>query len=270
VFDDRMREEVVERLEIEQSLRRAGPQGELQVAYQPQVDLVTGAVVGVEALVRWHHPRQGLMMPDSFIGVAEDLGLIGTIGSFVLGETCREAMRLDGAHPDISVAVNLSPRQLAEPTLVQQVVDNLTRSGLPAERLVIEITENALLEESWGSADVLADLRRAGVRVSIDDFGTGYSSLSYLTRMRVDEVKIDKSFTSGLGTDPGRTAIVGAVIAMGHALGLRVVAEGVERADQLAMLQELGCDWGQGWLWSPGRPAPDLHHWLATAAPDQH
>jgi diguanylate cyclase (GGDEF)-like protein/PAS domain S-box-containing protein len=262
VFDGAMRDEAAERLEIEEALHRAVERGELEVCYQPQIDLATGAVIGAEALLRWHHPHWGTVYPDAFIPVAEDSGLIQDIGGWVLDQACRQARELRRRCPGFVMAVNLSTRQLGQLDLVAVVQSALKRNDLPPEALNFEITESALLDDQLLGDTTMRALRELGIRLSIDDFGTGYSSLSYLTRLPVHEVKIDRGFTAGLGREPGPSAIVAAVVAMAHALGLRTTAEGVERQEQLDLLRQLGCDAGQGWLWAGPRPADDFEAWL--------
>ena len=263
MFDRSLREEAADRLEVEEALRLALPRGELAIAYQPIVALDTGAVTGVEALLRWHHAEWGVVLPDEFIPIAEDAGLIAALGRWVLDTACTDTVALRAEQPGLTVAVNLSPRQLAEPEVVKWVRGALEQSGLDPAALVLEVTETALLDDLASIVDVLADLRAVGVQVAIDDFGTGYSSLSYLTELTVDEVKVDKSFTSGLGVDRSATAVVAGIIAMSRTLGLHTVAEGVESAEQRDGLLALGCDAGQGWLWSGPQELAEFRAWLA-------
>jgi EAL domain-containing protein (putative c-di-GMP-specific phosphodiesterase class I) len=244
------------RLETENALHRALERDELRNFYQPIVDIKSGTCAGAEALVRWQHPERGLVAPDSFIDLAEESGLIVPLGRWVLEAACRQLMEWRAAgqvSESFKIAVNLSPPQLAQPDLVQQVADALERTGAPAERIFLEITESVLMAET--SVDAMVALRALGVRLSIDDFGTGYSSLGYLRRFPVDTVKVDRSFVDGLGTESEDSAIVAAVVSLGHALGLTVVAEGVETERQLAELRALGCDRAQGFWFAPPQSA---------------
>ena len=256
LFDERLRARAVARFQTETELHQALERGELRVHYQPEISLRTGRVVGAEALVRWLHPVNGLVGPDTFIPLAEESGLIGRIGEWVLREACGEAARWRGARTDgepFVVWVNLSPRQLAG-DVVSVVEAALLETGVDARQLGLEVTESALLDDADAAIDVLRDLQSLGVRLVIDDFGTGYSSLAYLRRLPVDGVKIDRSFVSGLGPSPEDSAIVRAVLGMGNALGLDVIAEGVETREQLDELVRLGCGYAQGYYFA--RPQP--------------
>jgi diguanylate cyclase (GGDEF)-like protein/PAS domain S-box-containing protein len=257
IFDEELRSQALERLRTETYLRRALEMGEIEVYYQPELSLDTGMMVGAEALARWHHPVAGLLEAGSFIELAEDSGLILDLGAWVLREACRQAGEWHRSRPDfrLTIRVNLSARQIAQSSLVDLVVDAMAAGGIEPASLCLEITETALMADPAAGLKVLQDLRALGVRLAIDDFGTGYSSLSYLKRFPVDVIKIDRSFVDGLGIDPEDTAIVTAIISLGRALGLRVVAEGVENPRQLAELRRLGCDRGQGFMFSPPRPA---------------
>jgi diguanylate cyclase (GGDEF)-like protein/PAS domain S-box-containing protein len=252
LFDAALREEATARLQLETSLRRALESGELAVFYQPEVDLLTGEVVGAEALVRWRHPTSGLLEATSFIELAEETGLILDIGAWVLGEACRQAAawRTVQATRLPMVRVNLSARQILQPDLLAMVVAALETSGLPASALCLEITETALMADAAAGLDVLSSLRALGVQLAIDDFGTGYSSLARLKRFPVDVLKIDRSFVDGLGTDPDDTAIVTAIVGLADALGLTVTAEGVETVEQRDELVRLGCLRAQGFLFA--------------------
>ena len=257
VFKSSMRETVRGRLKMETELRRALDRGELRLHYQPQVDLRTARIVGLEALVRWEHPERGLVPPGSFIPIAEETGLILPIGRWVLETACRQAAtwRHD---PEIGfelvMAVNLSPRQFRHPRLVAEVGQVLAESGLEAAGLEIEITEGTAMGDADATVKTLEHLKGIGIRLAIDDFGTGYSSLSYLKRFPIDVLKVDRSFVAGLPANRGDAAIVRAVVGLTRALGLKAVAEGVETQDQLAELRGLGCDQGQGYFF--GRPTP--------------
>jgi diguanylate cyclase (GGDEF)-like protein/PAS domain S-box-containing protein len=256
VFDHDMRGRAVDRLDIENALRRALERRELRIHYQPIVSLETGTIRSVEALVRWEHPERGLLLPDEFIAVAEETGVIVPIGAWVLEQACRQVERWRGtvaALDGLSLAVNLSGRQLGDPALVDTVERSLVASGMPANQLQLEITESVLMDDVEASQETLVRLRGLGVRLGIDDFGTGYSSMSYLRRFPVDVLKVDRSFVDGLGHDASDSAIVNAIVTLAHTLGLAAVGEGVETYEQLAELRRLGCDFAQGYLISrPG------------------
>jgi len=247
LYHEQMRSRASRRLELETGLRRALDAGEIAVRYQPQVDLATGEPVGVEALARWQDPRRGLVLPGEFVPLAEETGLIGPLGDRVLALACHDAAGWAAAGTPVTVAVNLSPRQFAAPGLVARVSEALADSGLDPERLCLEITETAVMNDVEAARSMLAALKALGVGIAIDDFGTGYSSLSYLTRFPVDVLKIDRSFVHGLERSD-EAALVGAIIAMGHALGVRIVAEGIESESQVEELSWLTCDIGQGFL----------------------
>ena len=239
------------RLALRHALREAIGTDQLRVVYQPIVSLRDRRQIGLEALLRWEHPGLGPVSPLEFIPVAEDTGMILPIGKWVIEEACRALARIDG---DRMMGVNLSPRQLMHDDLGQVVGLALLESGVRPERLVLELTESILVEESSKVGETLADLKDLGVKLALDDFGTGYSALSYLKRFPFDMVKIDRSFVRGLGHDSEDSAIVGAVMGMARALGMEVVAEGIETEEQLACLRELGAELGQGFLFA--RPGP--------------
>ena len=255
-----------ERLILEADLRRALERGEFAVVYQPQVELTSGRIVGTEALVRWHHPERGLVSPQHFIPIAEETGLIVPLGLWILETACRQAMAWAARTPDrppLSISVNLSAREFEDTRLLLDVADILARTGLPPTSLQLEITEGVAMGDAAAAIVILQELKALGVRLGIDDFGTGYSSLAYLRRFPVDVLKVDKAFIDGLGHDPQGTTIVEAVIALGHALGLSVTAEGVETAAQAAHLRALGCETGQGYHFA--RPlSPDAVGRLLT------
>lgn len=263
IFDDELRAVTQRRLEIEIALHTALERGEFIVEYQPIVDLAADRIEGLEALVRWRHPERGVVPPSDFVDLAEETGIIGGIGAFVLTEACRQVgtWMADGTvDSDFSIAVNLSARQFEHEDIVATVRAAIDDAGIAPRQLCIEVTEGTLMAN--GSAEVLQRLHELGVRVAIDDFGTGYSSLYYLKRFPVDVVKIDRSFVDGLGTDADDEAIVTAVLSLGHALGLRVVAEGVETEAQLDRLVGLGCDAVQGYLVSRPVPADEVQRSL--------
>jgi diguanylate cyclase (GGDEF)-like protein/PAS domain S-box-containing protein len=261
LFDEAMRSSAMRRLELENALHRAVDRREFRLFFQPVLDITNGTCVGAEGLVRWQHPERGLIPPGEFITLSEETGLITSIGAWVLDTACEQAalwLRARRGDEPFSVSVNLSARQLAQADLVDLVAQALERHSLTPSALTLEITESVLMEDAEWAIGSIRALRNLGVKLSIDDFGTGYSSLGYLKRFPVDTVKIDRSFVDGLGTDPEDSAIVNAVISLGHALGLQVVAEGVETEQQLAELNALGCDFAQGFLFAPPQPAPDV------------
>jgi diguanylate cyclase (GGDEF)-like protein len=233
-------------------LARAIQNGELFTVYQPLINLRTGRPTGAEALVRWQHPEDGVVGPDAFIGLAEETGLIVEIGSQVLRSACREAARWAAADPSqpLTITVNLSARQLADPAIVGTVTEALAEAGLDARRLVLEITETVLMQDREAAAATLWQLKALGVRIAIDDFGTGYSSLAYLRRFPIDMLKIAREFIDGLGRDEHDDVITRAIVELAGTLGLLTVAEGIETHDQQTIVTALGCDLGQGYLFS--------------------
>jgi diguanylate cyclase (GGDEF)-like protein len=268
VFDDEMRARAVQRLDTENALHRALERGEFLLYYQPQVSLATGAITGVEALVRWQHPERGLVPPAEFIGPAEENGLILEIGAWALREACEQAARWGDQGPAgeaVRMSVNLSARQCHHPDLVAVVAAALRETGVDPARICLEITETAVMSDMEAGVGVLDQLRALGVSLAIDDFGTGWSSLRALQRFPVDEVKIDKSFVDGVARDPQEAAIVAAVISLSHALGLRTVAEGVESVGQVERLRALGCDQAQGFFFRRPAPAADLVELLSVS-----
>ncbi len=257
-FDDTIRERALARHATENALHRAIERGELRLFFQPIVRLEDARCIGAEALVRWQHPERGLVAPAEFVPLAEETGLVLPLGAWVLEHAAAQAARWQLEHKDFAVSINLSARQLAAADLAEQVADVIHRNGVAPSNLCFEITESVLMDDAEAVIRVIQQLRALGVSFAIDDFGTGYSSLGYLKRFAVDTVKIDRAFVDGLGEDPGDRAIVSAVIGLAHALGLRVVAEGVETEIQLAELVELGCDEAQGYFFAPPQPAQDL------------
>ena len=260
-FEDRLRGLAHDRLSRENDLRRAVAEGQLRLVYQPIVTVEGGVLTGVEALVRWDHPTDGELLPSDFIPLAEETGLVVDVGAWVLDEACRQAAEWNRAgrfSGPVRVAVNLSAHQLSVPGIVALVEEALRRHGLPPDQLVLEVTETAVMADVALSRQVLTSLRAQGVHLSVDDFGTGYSSLAYLRRFPVESLKIDREFVSGLGASAYDASIVAAVIALGRALGMSVVAEGVESPLQLAALRALGCDAAQGFLLSPPVRPEDL------------
>jgi diguanylate cyclase (GGDEF)-like protein/PAS domain S-box-containing protein len=262
VYDAGLRLAVTERLQLTNELRCALDDDQLVVYYQPIVELSSGEVVAAEALLRWNHPHRGMLGPAEFIPVAEVSGLIVPIGKWVLRQACEQAAAWRRQGFELGVSVNLSARQVAEETGVDFLARTLAETGLHGTDLMLEVTESAVLDDAARAERVLRDLKDLGVRIAIDDFGTGYSSLSYLRRFPVDAIKIDRSFVSGLLSEPDDETIVSAVIGLAENLGLAAIAEGVEDMAQLERLRALGCAYGQGFLWSrpvpPGRFEADL------------
>ncbi|MEP6690312.1 MAG: EAL domain-containing protein [Gemmatimonadaceae bacterium] len=269
IFEQSMHVAVLERLELEADLRRAVEREELAVHYQSIVDLRTGKVTGVEALCRWSHPRRGFVPPSVFIPIAEESGLIVPIGRWVLHRACWQARQWQLQYPGevpLTVTVNMSARQVQQPGLVTEVADALRDSGLPADNLVVELTESVLMANTEQTLDRLQDLRMLGVQLAIDDFGTGYSSLSYLQRFPIDVLKIAKAFVDRIGSAGDDPALARVIIALGRTLRLRTVAEGIENGQQLAILRQLGCELGQGYFFAKPLSRDDASEYLRAAA----
>ncbi len=265
LFDPKSHGVVLDKIHIRTDLHGALDRGEFRVYYQPIVETSTGRLTCVEALLRWQHPQRGLLHPGEFLAMAEESGLISSIGAWVLEESCRQAMawtterRLAGLGSDpISVSVNLSPRQLIDPDLVDEVAAIVARTGIAPETVWLEITEGALAADTESTLAVLRRLRTLGIRLAIDDFGTGYASLGYLKSFPVEVLKIDRSFMVGLGRGVEDSTIVRSVIALARSLGLDCVAEGIERPQQLEELSALGCAFVQGFLLGVPLPADVL------------
>jgi EAL domain-containing protein (putative c-di-GMP-specific phosphodiesterase class I) len=248
-----------ERLVLERFLRHALEQDEFQVYYQPKINLVTGCVTGMEALLRWFHPGMGMISPVKFIPLAEETGLIVQIGAWVLRAACaqNQAWQQEGL-PPLRVAVNLSARQFAQSGLHDMIIGVLEETGLAPQLLELEITESVTMENPEHAAILLKKLKALGISLAIDDFGTGYSSLSYLKRFPIDSVKIDRSFIKDIPDDEDDVAITQAVIAMAHSLRLKVIAEGVESEQHVEFLREHGCDEAQGYLFGKPMPADEF------------
>jgi diguanylate cyclase (GGDEF)-like protein len=264
VFDHGMHARAVSRLQLESDLRQAVEQKEFCVYYQPIVSLQTGRLAGFEALVRWNHPRRGLVSPADFIPVAEETGLIVPIGEWVLNEACARVRQwqIDSpSHRSLSLSVNLSARQVAQPDLLNRIKEALDHSKLNPHCLKLEITESVVMENAEAAAQMFKQLRSLGVQLSIDDFGTGYSSLSYLHRFPLNYLKIDRSFVTRLTTD-NDNAIVRTISTLARNLGMEVIAEGIETEEQFQQLKMLGCEYGQGYLFSRPVANESVEHLL--------
>jgi EAL domain-containing protein (putative c-di-GMP-specific phosphodiesterase class I) len=264
VFSPSMNTRVFERMEIENQLRRAVEREEFVVHYQPIIDLNTDTIKGVEALARWNHPERGLIVAEEFAQIVEETGLIRPVGRRVFEEACRKAKEWHEQHPDRSflMSVNFSASQFVhQADLIPKVLHD---TGLDPSSLIIEITERAVMDDAEFAMGKLQRMKDLGVSFIIDDYGTGYSCLQYLKLMPVDSLKIDGSFIAGLGKDSGDTAIVSGTIDLAHALGLTVIAEGVETAEQLERLRELECDLGQGYYLSEPLPGSEIIELLSA------
>jgi|GEM_PF-1406592 len=266
-FSVEMNNQVQERNYLEAGLRTALHTDQLFLYYQPQVDIQTGKVYGVEALLRWNHPEHGMISPDRFIPVAEQTGLIRPLGQWVLESACRQVKQwIEAGYPALNIAVNVSGSQFLHPGFMEQVEQTLDEVGLDASLLELEITESVLMADPQGTARFLARLKELKVQIAIDDFGTGYSSLSYLMNFPIDRLKIDKSFIRKISGGTEMAIIADAVVALGHSLGLRVLAEGVETVTELEYLRRLGCDEAQGYYFARPMPAGDVMRFLASHA----
>jgi EAL domain-containing protein (putative c-di-GMP-specific phosphodiesterase class I) len=251
VFNRVMHRFVMARLQLETDLRRAVERGQLRIHYQPFIDLASGEVAGFEALLRWHHPRRGLLPPDEFLTVAEETGLIVPMGRFVLLEGCRQIRELQRKHPEhggLKLSVNLSNKQFFQADLFDQIEEALTVSSLDPACLGLEITEGVIIRHADSAASRFSRLKSMGVQLYLDDFGKGYSSLNYLHRFPMDLLKIDRSFTSRIEEAEGNLAIVKAIVTLAHQLGMEVIAEGIQTAEQQRKLHGLGCEYGQGFF----------------------
>jgi EAL domain-containing protein (putative c-di-GMP-specific phosphodiesterase class I) len=260
-FDSDRHALLIERLRLREALVRAIDEGEFRLAYQPIVALRTGQTVGFEALIRWEHPSRGLVSPVEFIAVAEETGLIEAIGGLVLRTAVAEA--IGWPRSDVYISVNVSPRQLLRPGFAKRVDEVLTAAGLPAGRLMLELTESALdrgADNAWGE---LAELRELGVRLAIDDFGTGFSSLSYLEQTPIGAIKMDKSFVDSLVLSERQRTVVEGIVSMAQKLDLQVVAEGVENLAARDLLVSMNCPYGQGYLYSAPLTSAEVIGWLA-------
>ncbi|MDE2210525.1 MAG: EAL domain-containing protein [Betaproteobacteria bacterium] len=263
-FAEEMNDRIQARLLLEEGLRRGLERGEFVVHYQPRLDVSSGAIVACEALVRWQHPERGLIYPGQFISFAEEQGLIVPLGEGVLRVACEQAKAWqDAGIPPIRVAVNVSAHQFKAHDLVASIARILKETGLESRYLELELTESAIMENAEEGVAMLATLKELGVTLSIDDFGTGYSSMSYIKRFAIDCLKLDRSFVRGVPGNEDDVAIVLAILQLGHSLGLRLTAEGVETEEQLDFLRTRGCDEYQGYLYSRPLPADRMGALLA-------
>jgi EAL domain-containing protein (putative c-di-GMP-specific phosphodiesterase class I) len=266
-----MHDAALRRLRLKADLEHGLEAGQFHLRYQPIVDLVSGEAVGVEALLRWDHPSW-MIGPSEFVPFAEETGMIIPLGHWVLEEACRHAVALDAdpAGRGLDVSVNVSAVQLAQPGFAEEVAEVLKASGLDASRLILELTESVLVERRGAAIETLVKLRAQGVRMAIDDFGTGYSSLSYLRELPIDILKIDISFVAALDTGPEASAVVRSITRLATTLGLRTIAEGIERPEQAGRLRALGGDLGQGFHYAAPLTAPELADYLrATVSPER-
>jgi diguanylate cyclase (GGDEF)-like protein len=251
VFADAMLKQSQDRLSMDTALRHALTREELFLHYQPLVSLTTGRVIGMESLLRWHHPKLGVISPSTFIPLAEETGLIVAIGEWALKQSCKQAKILcDELNTDLTVSVNLSPRQFEQSNLLQTIREALEESALPPQNLQVELTENTLMINSASNLEKLQQIRQLGARVAIDDFGTGFCSFSYLLQYPVDRLKIDQSFVMKAITEPNAATVVRTIVAMSHHLGIKVIAEGVEKPEHLQFLAQRNCDEAQGYYFS--------------------
>jgi len=269
-FSEELNREVLTKIALEQDLTRALANLEFELHYQPQIDLTSGAVIGVEALLRWNHATRGLISPAEFIPLLEDTGLILAVGDWVLTSACRQGRKwLDAGLPPMNIAVNLSPLQFNQPDLALRIEHILAETGFSPSHLELEITEGVLIDNIEEAIRTLKTLHANGIRVSIDDFGTGYSSLSYLKRFPIDSLKIDRSFVRDIHNDANSAAIAAAIIAMAEALNLNVIAEGVESMAQLELLRQQRCNHAQGFFIATPKPVAEIEEWLAGDRPKE-
>ena len=266
LFQPEMRRAVESHVELQMDLGLAVERDEFFLAYQPIFEIDTGAVVGVEALLRWQHPIRGVVMPDEFIPILEENGLIITVGRQVLLRACRQAAEWRRAGYDLSMSVNVSPRQLDSPGIVSDITEALEASGLGPDHLVVEITENTLMRDPATTVARISQLKALGIRVAVDDFGTGYSSLAYLRRFPVDILKIDRSFIASMTSSERSSALIHSLVQLGKSLGLDTVAEGIEERQQLEQLRDEQCDTGQGFLYAKPLSPQELKAFLKSVA----
>jgi EAL domain-containing protein (putative c-di-GMP-specific phosphodiesterase class I) len=269
VYDPALRDpDGEDRLQRVEELRTAIEERQIVVHYQPKIDLATGQVTAVEALVRWDHPSSGLLFPDAFLALAEDAGLMPALTATVLDQALAQAAAWSREGRDLAVAVNLPPATVVDADLPDRIAALLAQHRVPARQLKLEITEDSLLDDRVRARDVLARLRRLGVRIAIDDYGSGYSSLAYLRELPVDELKLDRSFISPMAEDARAAAIVRSTVELAHSLGLTIVAEGVEHAAAADELTRYGCDSAQGFHYAQALHPAELTRWLDNRAAD--
>jgi diguanylate cyclase (GGDEF)-like protein len=263
-YDERLNTEAIERAVIEQDVRMALERDEFVLYYQPQIEFSTGKIVGAEALIRWLHPVKGMVPPDRFIPIAEGSGLISSINEWVIKSVCKQSSQCSSqGYKTLRLAVNLSGHQFLSQKFIEVVKDNILARNVDPQNIKLEITENTILQNAEDSIAILEQMRDHHISVVLDDFGTGYSSLSYLTSFPVDTIKIDRSFVMGCTRQTKNMLIIKATIAMGHSLGMKVIAEGVETREQFDILKGLGCDEGQGYYFSPPIPPDEFEKMLA-------
>jgi EAL domain-containing protein (putative c-di-GMP-specific phosphodiesterase class I) len=266
IFNETLRSNSERQLAASTAMHGALERAEFTVHYQPVVNLATGAMSSAEALLRWEHPERGQISPVEFIPVAEETGLVLPIGLWVFEQACEQLIRWQAINPEMSVAVNLSVRQMADPEIASKIEAVMAQTGVLPRSVCLELTESIFADDVDRTGATLEALNELGVQLAMDDFGTGYSSLSYLKRFPFDAVKVDQEFIDGLGTDPHDSALVAAIIAMAGSLGLEVIAEGVETQDQLTRLQQLSCRQAQGFFLARPMAADEMYHLVA----DQH
>ncbi len=264
LFQSHMHEAMAQRLELETDLRGAAERDEFILHYQPIVELGTGSIVGVEALMRWMHPTRGLIGPQEFIPIAEESGQIHALGRWVLREACERMVDWQAEHGLLHLTVNLSSAQLRQASLVREVAEVLDHTGLDPSRLTLEITETVLMDVSTSNLERLAALKREGIRLAVDDFGTGYSSLQYLRRFPIDWLKMAKFFVDEVERSGSQSRLARAIVNLAHSLEIEVIAEGIESAQQVTVLDDIGCLWGQGFYYSPPLPAAEISEQLRS------
>jgi EAL domain-containing protein (putative c-di-GMP-specific phosphodiesterase class I) len=266
VFDRRLHDAAIERIELEHDLQRALERGEFFLHYQPLVELSSGRLFGVEALVRWLHPERGVVSPEQFIPLAEETGLVVPLGRWILRQACRQAAHWHRRQGELVLSVNLSGTQLGQPDIVDEVVHAIDDARLDPRRLILEITETVLLHDTRETMEKLGALRARGIRLAVDDFGTGYSSLQYLSGFPVDILKIAKPFVDGLRGSADGTPLARAIVGLGESFSVAIVGEGIEFAQQREHLIELGCELGQGYLFAPPTDTAGIDALLAEQA----
>jgi predicted signal transduction protein with EAL and GGDEF domain len=264
IFQRHMHEALAQRLELELDLKQAADRDQFVLHFQPIVEMESSTAVGVEALIRWRHPTQGLILPDRFIPIAEESGQIHALGRWVLWEACRRVVEWEDTFGRLQLNVNISGAQIRQASLVREVGEILEDTGLEPDRLILEVTESVLMEVSSSNTERLEALTKLGVQLAVDDFGTGYSSLQYLKRFPFDWLKIAKPFVDGVGDSDSQARIAQAIIGLAHSLEIEVIAEGIESTRQANVLGDLGCLKGQGFHFSPPLPAEEIASYLAA------